>query len=100
MKILDIARGESEEPPTAADGTDGTDDAETAAARRSGRGRRRWLAAVLVGLGAFVLAVYLRSRRRAAREAAFTEIELDAGTDPESGSGSESASESESTTTE
>jgi hypothetical protein len=40
-----------------------------------GGGRRRWLLAGLVA--AVAVGLYLRSKRRAAREAEFTEIELD-----------------------
>jgi hypothetical protein len=80
MGILDIVRGrETDESPAdtepdaeAADTVteaDGTDEA-------GGSGGRRWLL-VLGGIVAAGLALYLRSRRRAAREAEFTEIELE-----------------------
>ena len=65
--------------------TDTDTDADT-----SGGGHRRWL---LVGLVvAVVAALYLRSKRRAAREARFTEIELDP-VDSDSGAESEQSAE-------
>jgi hypothetical protein len=69
---------------------DGDDEATDADTDASGGGRRRWL---LVGLAvAVVAALYLRSKRRAAREARFTEIELDP-VDSDSGAESEQSAE-------
>jgi hypothetical protein len=53
------------------------------------KSRRRWL---LVGLVVAAAALYLRSKRRAAREARFTEIELDP-VDADSGAESEPSAE-------
>ena len=87
MGLLDITRGgtEDDDPTTGTDAT-GAGDADDPVPTES-NGGRRWLAVVLVGLVAVGLAIYLRSRRRAAREAEFTEIELEP-----TGSESESAS--------
>ena len=82
MGILDIVRGrETDDSPAdtepdaetvdAVTETDGADDPDEAGRR----GGRRWLL-VLGGVVTVGLALYLRSRRRAAREAEFTEIEL------------------------
>jgi hypothetical protein len=82
MGILDIGGGRDADDESSVD--DATD------AERGGRGGRRLLLAVAV-VGVVGVALYLRSRRRAAREAEFTEIELEP---------TDVASESESTSTE
>ena len=87
MGLLDITRGgtEDDDPATGTDAT-GAGDAEDSVPTESSGGRR-WLALVLDGLVAVGLAIYLRTRQRAAREAEVTEIELES-----TGSESESAS--------
>jgi hypothetical protein len=95
MGILDIARGREtadDDKGTAQDADrDGT---ETAAEEETnaGGGKRR-LALLALGIVAVVGVAYLVSKRRAAREAEFTEIELEpTDADPNSESESESAS--------
>jgi LPXTG-motif cell wall-anchored protein len=88
MGILDIARGrETDGDRTPDTDAEATDAEEVDTEERTGGGNRRWL--VLLGLVAIAAVAYLVSRKRAAREAEFTEIELEP-TEPESES--ESAS--------
>lgn len=80
-------RDADDEPADSADDQSPGDAADT----DGSGGRRRWLLlGVVVAVG---VTLYLRSRRRASREAEFTEIELDP-------VDSDSATESEPTSTE
>ncbi len=72
MGILDIARGRETDGDRAPDSDVEAADPEEEHTRG---GSRRWL--VLVGLVAVVGVAYLVSRKRATREAEFTEIELE-----------------------
>ena len=84
MGFLDIARGqEADDDGTEVDG--GTADAEES----TENSRRLW--PVVLAIVAIAVVGYLVSRQRAAREAEFTEIELEP---------TESESESESASTE
>lgn len=86
MGFLDIAGSSETDDDQHTEGDDVPSDVEA----RSGS-NRRWL--VVAGLVALVGIAYLVSRKRAAREAEFTEIELEpVDSDPESESESESAS--------
>jgi hypothetical protein len=73
MGLLDSRRGrDADDEPSA----ETESETETNAAGSDGGGRR-WLVAAVGGLIAVGAILYLRSRRRAAREAEFTEIELE-----------------------
>jgi hypothetical protein len=90
MGFLDIARGqEADDDGTEVDG--GTADAEesTESTENTESSRRLW--PVALAIVAIAVVGYLVSRQRAAREAEFTEIELEP---------TESESESESASTE
>lgn len=71
MGLLDSRRGrDADDEPSAETETE-------ANAAGSDGGSRRWLVAAVGGVIAVGAVLYLRSRRRAAREAEFTEIELE-----------------------
>jgi type VI protein secretion system component VasK len=86
MGFLDLTNGSETNDDQVTDGDDVPSDVEA----ESGP-NRRWL--FIAGLVALAAVAYLVSRKRAAREAEFTEIELEpVDSDAESESESESAS--------